>query len=58
VQSGQNLRGLPIRLGVKLSPRFAHVLAVVANSAKIYFALSILRLFLAEGWEWAGAGPV
>jgi hypothetical protein len=51
VQSGQNLRGRPMRLGVKLSPHFGHVLAVVADSAKIDFAFraraSTLHFFLA-----------
>jgi len=39
-----------MRLGVNLSPHFAHVLVAVADSAKIYFASSILRVFLAKTW--------
>jgi hypothetical protein len=55
VQLGQNLRGLPIRLGTKSSPHFAHVLTVVACSAKINLVFraraSTLRFSLAATWR-------
>jgi hypothetical protein len=47
-----------MRLGVKLSPHFAHVLAVVADSAKIYFRASTLRVFLAAAWNLGGRARI
>jgi hypothetical protein len=62
VQLGQNFRGLPIRLGMKPSPHFAHVLAVVADSAKMNPVFraraSTLRFSLAATEVTAGAAPV
>jgi hypothetical protein len=54
VQLGQNFRGRPMRLGMKVSPHFAHVLAVAADSPKIDSAFRAraptLHFFLAASW--------